>query len=229
MYVRIIKYEKVKAKLIQEYGREPSDMELADAMSLTVKQLEKVKMNALVMNTTSLDKAISTENDDITLLDAIPDPVDHYEDLNERIDRNIFEADIWDEVDKLKGREAEVIKEYFIAERTLDEIGNSRGITKERVRQLRNRGLDKLQKSKVLNLYRDEYCHRGYVGTGLRAFRNTGTSATERTAIEHIDHVIQSQIRKTDRQIKRIEKKHGITLNQFRQDMTDKILRDMKV
>lgn len=229
MYVRIIKYEKVKAKLIQEYGREPSDLELADAMSLTVKQLEKVKMNALVMNTTSLDKTISTENDDITLLDSIPDPVDHYEEISDQMDEDIKYDIIWDEVDRLKENESQIIREYYLNEGTLDDIGQGRGCSSENVRQIRDRALSKLRRSGNIQRYADDYLSaRAYNGVGLSSFRNTGTSATERTAIERIDHVIQSQIRKTDRQIRKIKKKHGITLNQFRQNMTDKILRDMK-
>ena len=58
---RIIKYEKARKKFYQENEREPSDQELADLMSLTIEQLNKVKENALIMKTASLDKVISED------------------------------------------------------------------------------------------------------------------------------------------------------------------------
>ncbi len=200
----IIKYEQTCKKFYQEHEREPSDQELADAMSLTDKQLEKVKRNALVMNMGSLDKAIGIEDDDLSLVDVIPDPVDHYEEITDQMDEDIKRKEIWEEVDRLKENESHVIREYYLNERTLDDIGQIRSCSKENVRQLRNKALSKLRKSNRLQIYADEYLSaRAYTGTGLTSFRNTRTSAPERTAIESIDRDIQSYIRDTDRRIKK--------------------------
>jgi RNA polymerase primary sigma factor len=228
MNSRIIKYEKARKKFYQENEREPSDQELADILNLTLKQLKKVKTNALVMDINSLDKVISAEDDDLSLVDAIPDPIDHYEEITDQMDEDIKRQAVWSEVDRLKENESEVIKEYYLKGRTLDDIGQIRGCSQENVRQIKNKALSKLRRSDKLKRYADDYLSaRAYTGTGINSFKRTGTSATERTAIEHIDKVIQSHVRETDRQIRRIEKKYGFTLNQFRKDMTDKILKDM--
>lgn len=230
MNSRIIKYEKARKRFYQENKREPSDQELADILNLTVKQLNKVKTNALVMDVKSLDKIISAEDDDLSLIDVIPDPIDHYEEITDQMDEDIKRQTIREEVDQLKDNEAQIIKEYYFNEKTLEDIGRNRGCTKERVRQIRNRGLSKLKSSVRLQRYADDYMSaRAYTGTGINTFKYTGTSATERTAIEHIDKVIQSHVRETDRQIRRIEKKYGITLDQFRHNMTDRIIKDMNV
>ena len=229
MHTIIIKYEKARKKFYQENEREPSDQELADTLNLTLDQLNKVKTNALVMNINSLDKVISAEDDDLSLVDAIPDTIDHYEEITDQMDEDIKRQAVWSEVDRLKENESEVIKEYYLNERTLDEIGQARGCSSENVRQIRERALSKLRKSRKIIRYADDYLSaRAYTGTGINSFKRTGTSATERTAIEHIDKVIQSHVRETERQIRRIEKKYSFTLNQFRQKMTDKILNDMK-
>ena len=225
---RIIKYEKARKKFYQENEREPSDQELADLMSLTIEQLNKVKENALIMKTASLDKVISEDDDDISLVDAIPDPIDHYEEITDRMDEDIKRQTIWEEVDRLKENESQVIREYYRNEKTLDDIGQARGCSSENVRQIRDRALSKLKRSNTIQKYANDYLSaRAYSGTGLSSFKRTGSSAPERTAIERIDRAIQSHIKRTDREIRRIEKKYGITLNQFRQDMTDKIMRDM--
>lgn len=229
MNSRILKYEKIRKVFYQEKEREPTDEELADKMSLTLDELETVKRNALIMKTASLDKVISTEDDEVALADVIPDPSDHYEEVTDQIDKDIKCKVIWEEVDKLKDNESQVIREYYLKERTLHEISLDRGCTQENVRQIRNKALSKLRRSYNLKKYADDYLSaRAYSGTGLNAFRNTGSSAPERTAIERIDRAIQSHIKRTDRKVRRIEKKYGITLNQFRQDMADKIMRDMK-
>ena len=225
----INKYKYTVKAFTQENGREPTDQELRSLLSLTERQFERLKDRVILDSTLSLDTKVTAEDGAgaMTFVETIADPEDHYEEIDNRIDREIFNNDVWSEVDRLRDREAEIIKEYFIEEKTLDDIGISKGITRERVRQIRNRGLDKLKQSKLLNTYREELCQKGYNAVGLRAYRNTGTSSTERTAIELYNYGITKNVNDVEKTIKRAKKKYGITLDEFRQSLTDKITETM--
>ena len=231
VYLRegINKYKYTVKAFTQENGREPTDQELRSLLSLTERQFERLKDRVILDSTLSLDTKVTAEDGAgaMTFVETIADPEDHYEEIDNRIDREIFNNDVWNEVDRLRDREAEIIKEYFIEEKTLDDIGISKGITRERVRQIRNRGLDKLKQSKLLNTYREELCQKGYNAVGLRAYRNTGTSSTERTAIKLYNYGITKNVNDVEKTIKRAKKKYGITLDEFRQSLTDKITETM--
>lgn len=215
---RIIRYEKARKKFYQENEREPSDKELADIMKLTIKQLEKIKKNALVIDAKSLDKVISTEDGDLALIDIIPDPIDRYEENIDQMDEDIKRKIIWDEVDRLKENESQVIKDCYLKGKTLNDIGKDRGCSHENIRQIRDRALSKLKESQVIQKYADDY---------LSATTHTGIDKTERKKKKHTNTAIQSHVKEAGRQTRRIEKIQGITLNQFRQNMTDKIMRDL--
>ena len=130
------KFDAVYATLCQELQREPRRDEIADALDLTVKQVEEIlTFNA---DTISMDLPLSDERSAATLGDLIEDPITSGEDgpIVEMINKDLTAQFL----KRLPEREQRVLKMRFGLEdgerKTLREIGVALQVTRERVRQL---------------------------------------------------------------------------------------------
>ncbi len=149
------KISKTKSTLAQELEREPTVKEIANEMQMNQEDLDRY--NEYNKQVLYLEDSIGTHNSS-QLLDLIHDPD------TEQTDYNVLNESLQDEIrealDSLSEKEATIIKLYFgiNAEHgmTLDEIAQRFKITKERVRQIKERGLTKLRykaRSKNLKIY----------------------------------------------------------------------------
>jgi RNA polymerase primary sigma factor len=133
--------------LLQELGREPTPGEIADGMDTS----EEEVATAMSISQASLSfDAPMTPGEDNNLLDYLPDtgglPPDE-ETFEKALTQSIEEA-----LSYLNGRESKILRLYFGFDgkepMTLEQIGSLLGITRERVRQLRDRALRRLRKSR---------------------------------------------------------------------------------
>ena len=130
------KFDSIYATLCQELQREPRREEIADALDLTVKQVEEIlTFNA---DTISMDLPLSDERAASTLGDLVEDPTTGGE--GGPIAELINEDLIAQFLKKLPEREQRVLKMRFGLEdgerKTLREIGDALDVTRERIRQL---------------------------------------------------------------------------------------------
>ena len=130
--------------LRQELGREPSAEEIAGELDISKAEVERTL--ALSQTHLSLD-APFTPGEDGRLLDYLPDqfsPAPDDEAYERALSVTIEEA-----LSTLKEREAKILRLYFgldgLEPMTLEEIGSILGITRERVRQIKERALDRLR------------------------------------------------------------------------------------
>ena len=130
------KFDAVYAMLCQELQREPRRDEIAEALDLTVKQVEEIlTFNA---DAISMDLPLSDERSAATLGDLIEDPSTSGEDgpIAEMINKDLTAQFL----KRLPEREQRVLKMRFGLEdgerKTLREIGVALEVTRERVRQL---------------------------------------------------------------------------------------------
>jgi RNA polymerase primary sigma factor len=144
-----------RERLKQELGRDPSTEEVAKAAKLTPEVVEHLQtLNAAEIR---LDAPIGDTDDrylvERFVLDSATEPEEDVEDrmLAEHIDAAL---------ETLNPRDAKVLRLYFGLDggdtHTLEEIGNMLGVTRERVRQLRDRALKRLRE--------------GDMGTALESF-----------------------------------------------------------
>ena len=77
----------------------------------------------------------------------------------------------------------EILRLRYWEDMTLDEVGNLRGISKERVRQMENKGLRILRRPKAANQLYTFYDFNFYSGTGLGTFCRTDESVQDRYLI----------------------------------------------
>ncbi len=135
---------KRSSALQQELGREPTVEEIAEGMDIS--EDEVAKTLSISQSHLSLD-APMTPGEDNKLLDYLPDT------QSPGPDDKTFERALSDSIENvlgsLKEREAKILKLYFGLENqeamTLEEIGGLLGITRERVRQIKEKALARLR------------------------------------------------------------------------------------
>jgi RNA polymerase primary sigma factor len=130
--------------LLQELGREPTHEEIAEEMDIT--EEEVAKTISISQTHLSLDAPL-TPGEDNKLLDYLPD------NLNPTPDEQTFEKALTEAIEEslssLKEREAKILRLYFGLDgeepMTLEQIGSLLGITRERVRQIKEKALSRLR------------------------------------------------------------------------------------
>ena len=148
------KINKAFSRFEQEHERKPSAEELANELGLDVdKVADTLKMSGRHV---SVD-APFVEGEDNSLLDVMPNddsPIADRGLLNESLSREIDRA-----LATLTPREADIIRKFFgigVPEKTLEEIGEEFHLTRERVRQIKEKAIRRLKsssRSRVLKTY----------------------------------------------------------------------------
>ena len=148
------KITKAFSKFEQENERRPSAEELADQLDLPVdKVVDSLKVSGRHI---SVD-APFVDGEDNSLLDVLVNDDSPMADnllVNESLSREIDRA-----LSTLTDREKEIIQMFFgigMQEMTLEEIGDRFGLTRERVRQIKEKAIRRLkqnQRSKLLKSY----------------------------------------------------------------------------
>jgi RNA polymerase primary sigma factor len=126
--------------------RYPSAEELSEIISLEIEKIEKAIQSDT--HVSSIDVPI-TDDDSLTMADTLASSSDY--DTDRQVDYESMCTDMMQVLcSVLNERERMIIIQSFgigCQERGLEDIGNDMGLTRERVRQIRERGLDKIRKS----------------------------------------------------------------------------------
>ncbi|MBA7547701.1 RNA polymerase sigma factor SigA [subsurface metagenome] len=148
------KINKAFSKFEQKFERTPSPEELAEALELP---REKVTDTLKVSGRHVSVDAPFVDGEDNSLLDVLPNndsPVADKTLINESLTREIERS-----LATLTERERDIIKLFFgigIQDMTLEEIGEKFGLTRERVRQIKEKAIRRLRhtsRSKLLKSY----------------------------------------------------------------------------
>ena len=130
--------------LLQELGREATHAEIADGMDIPEEEVAKTMSISQVH--LSLDAPL-TPGEDNRLLDYLPDTL-HPTPDEQTFEKALTEA-IEESLGSLKEREAKILRLYFGIDgsepMTLEEIGSLLGVTRERVRQIKEKALSRLR------------------------------------------------------------------------------------
>ncbi len=150
----INKINKANSKFEQENGRAPSPEELSSILDVPT---DKVSDTLRVSGRHVSVDAPFEEGEDNSLLDVLPDSD------SPMADKGLVSESLSTEIDRalstLSVREREIIKSFFgigCQEMTLEEIGDRFGLTRERVRQIKEKAIRRLKspsRSKHLKSY----------------------------------------------------------------------------
>jgi RNA polymerase primary sigma factor len=144
---------RAERELMAKLGRPPTDEEVSKAAKLSLKHLHEVRQAARAV--TSLDKPLGDDNDA-----SIGDLVGAaQEGVEKEVEVSLTETTLHQALETIPEREREVLRlRYGLGGEepaSLEEIGRRLGLTRERVRQIESRALERLSLSREIEALRD--------------------------------------------------------------------------
>jgi len=146
MVEKISKYTKVRKDLFQSLGREPSAEEVAAEMGLEVDRVRHIIK--IYQTATSLEAPVGDDEDNSTLADFIEDE----ETTSPSVDagRELLKERLDEVMSDLDDREKKILSMRFGLDdgvtHTLEEVGNVFSVTRERIRQIQAKAIEKIRK-----------------------------------------------------------------------------------
>ena len=155
MVETINKFKQVERQLIQDLGREPLPEEIAAEMGETLdKVLHIIKIS---QDTISIETSVGEDDEDSTLEDFIEDVKTITPDRMAAL--QLLRDYVKDIIKDLTPREQKILEMRFgltdgVAH-TLEEVGQEFDVTRERIRQIEAKALEKIEKHKLIEKLKD--------------------------------------------------------------------------
>ena len=151
MVEKISCYVRAKKELFQSLGREPSPEEIAAEMEV---EIEKVRHIIKIYQTaTSLEAPVGDDEDGSTLADFLEDEKAVSPSVSAA--RKLLKGRLEDILGDLEPREKQILAMRFGLEDgityTLEEVGYRFGVTRERIRQIQSKAIEKIRKHNKSN------------------------------------------------------------------------------
>lgn len=145
MVETITKYTQTKRRLMQELGREPLPEEIAAEMGMDVDKIHYIQK--ISQEVISLESPIGDDDEDSVLADFIKD--EQTSSPDQVASHALLKDQIQEVMHDLTERERKILSMRFGLEdgisHTLEEVGKVFGVTRERIRQIEAKALDKIR------------------------------------------------------------------------------------
>lgn len=155
MVETINKYTQITRRLVQDLGREPLPEEIAVEMGLEVDKIRHIQK--ISQETVSLETSVGDSDDDSVLGDFIEDTETIMP--HQSASRKLLKDHISEVLDTLTPREQKILKIRFGLEdgvvHTLEEVGQEFGVTRERIRQIEAKALEKIREHDAIKKLKD--------------------------------------------------------------------------
>lgn len=155
MVETINKYTQITRRLVQELGREPLPEEIAAEMNLEVDKIRHIQK--ISQETVSLETSVGDSDDDSVLGDFIEDTETVMP--HQVASRKLLKNHVGEVLHDLTPREQKILKIRFGLEdgvtHTLEEVGKEFGVTRERIRQIEAKALDKIRQHSSIGKLKD--------------------------------------------------------------------------
>ena len=148
MVETITKYTQTKRRLMQEFGREPLPEEIATEMGLDIQKIHYIQK--ISQEVISLESPVGENDEDATLSDFIKDEQSLSPD--QLANQALLRDQIREVLADLSDREKRILAMRFGLDdnvfHTLEEVGKVFGVTRERIRQIEAKALEKIRQHK---------------------------------------------------------------------------------
>jgi len=155
MVETINKYTQATRRLVQDLGRDPLPEEVAAEMGLEVEKVRHIMK--ISQETVSIETPVGDSEDDSILGDFIEDTEAVMPHQNAA--RKLLTNHVGEVLKDLTPREQKILKIRFGLEdgvtHTLEEVGHEFGVTRERIRQIEAKALDKIRESGLAGKLKD--------------------------------------------------------------------------
>jgi len=145
MVETISKYTQVRRRLLQDLGREPLPEEIAAEMGIEVEKVHHIRK--ISQETISLETPVGEDDEDSVLAEFIEDEKAVSPDLHAA--RTLLKSRLKDILVDLSPREQKILAMRFglsdTITHTLEEVGQEFGVTRERIRQIEAKALEKIR------------------------------------------------------------------------------------
>ena len=145
MIETISKYTQVKRRLLQDLGREPLPEEIAAEMGLEVSKIRQIER--ISQETVSLETPVGEDEEDSVLAEFVED--EKVPPPSVEAARNLLKERLKNIMADLAPREQKILDMRFgLADgvtHTLEEVGKEFGVTRERIRQIEAKALEKIR------------------------------------------------------------------------------------
>lgn len=178
---------KAISQLRQEQGREPVPTEIAALLGVSVEEVQEIQ--GYMQGVASLDTPIAEDNS-LTLADTLQADLSVENDTVDKIYSEHSKNELWGIVERYTTtRENDIIKEIFLHGKTMSAVAREQGVTIERVRQTKEKGLRRLRMGKAKRELLEKF---DIVESRLYLWRNEnykehGTSIVEYLAIQKLE------------------------------------------
>ena len=153
----LAKYTKVRRRLLQDLGREPLPEEIAMEMEINVEKVHHIRR--VSQETISLETPVGEDDEDSILAEFVEDEKTPLPSVDAA--RALLRQRLQEILIDLTPREQKILSMRFglddAVTHTLEEVGQEFGVTRERIRQIEARSLEKIRehdKLKKLTGYR---------------------------------------------------------------------------
>lgn len=155
MVETINKFKQIERRLIQDLGREPLAEELAAEMELPVDKVRHIQK--ISQETVSLTASVGDDDEDSKLEDFIEDTKTISPD--KQAARELLKDYVEESMRDLTPREQKILEMRFGlvdgVSHTLEEVGREFDVTRERIRQIEAKALEKIQQKDIIQKLRD--------------------------------------------------------------------------
>lgn len=188
--IEIRKYQKFCQEYINAHGTDPDDKTIMKELELTAKKLETIRKTIYEQNCISIHKPVAG-TEDAALEDILADDADIAAEVEDQVFQDEIKKVVNDAVDQLPSKHSQVIHARYLEDATQIQVAEDMNISNQRVSQIENKALDRLQKMKRLQELHDEIygydSHYAY-GMSVKCAVDNHTSATEKLALKRIEH-----------------------------------------
>jgi len=155
MVETINRFQQVQRRLLQDLGRDPTPEELAAEMGEEVDKINHIIK--ISQETVSLEVSVGDDDDDSSLQDFIEDVKNVSPDRAAGL--QILRDYVKEAIIDLSAREQKILEMRFGLNdgvtHTLEEVGQEFGVTRERIRQIEAKALEKIKEMNILQKLRD--------------------------------------------------------------------------
>lgn len=155
MVETINRFQQVQRRLLQDLGRDPTPEELASEMGEPVDKIHHIIK--ISQDTMSLEVPIGDDDEDTQLSDFIEDVKNVSPDRSAGL--QILRDYVQTAIKDLAPREQKILEMRFGLSdgvtHTLEEVGQEFGVTRERIRQIEAKALEKIQHTDIVSKLRD--------------------------------------------------------------------------
>lgn len=147
---KIGSYNKINeafTEFLQQYEREPKDDELGEILEMTEREVQSLVMSQ--QRHVSFDAPVGNDDSDATMLDLHVN--EHFQSPEDALNGESLQGELQVAMGQLSSRESDILTDFYgllgKPSISLEEIGEKYGLSRERVRQIKERAITRLRRT----------------------------------------------------------------------------------